>query len=161
MGNLGFWLEKLILPRFVQERNKKLALHRMSMSNLLKIFSWRWIHLKVHTSVYSVELSYFLFHDTICNFADLMFFHFARQNALLYGKLCAIVCLCSQNVAKFVKSVKIKVSMPYLEQMSCFHKPNKFLESNKCVEMKIELKFWVTLVGKKHKIGFMVITWFI
>lgn len=110
MGNLGFWLEKLILTRFVQERNKKLALHRMSMSNLLKIFCWRWIHLKVHTSVYSVEFSYFLFHDTICNFADLIFFHFARQNALvrkilrhcvpLFAK-CGKICEVSENKGQY------------------------------------------------------------
>ena len=47
--------------------------------------------------------------------------------------------------------------MPELDQISYFRKPNKFLELNKWVEMKIELNFLVvTLVGTKHKNGFLV-----
>ena len=44
-------LWKLILARIIQKRIKKLGLHWMSMSNLLKIYSWCWMHLIVYTSI--------------------------------------------------------------------------------------------------------------
>lgn len=45
---LSFYL--LVLAKIIQEWIKKLVLHWIPMSNLLKRLCWRWIHLIVHTS---------------------------------------------------------------------------------------------------------------
>ena len=39
MENLAFWLEKLMLARIIQKWIRKLALHWMSMSSLLKFIA--------------------------------------------------------------------------------------------------------------------------
>ena len=44
-GNFAFWLKIRMLARVIQEEIKKLALHWMLTSNLLRVYSWCWTHL--------------------------------------------------------------------------------------------------------------------
>ena len=76
METLAFWLEKLMLSRIIQKRIKKLALHWMPMSNLLKGYSWCWIHLIVHTGILFCQrilLAFFSFFGSrrYCKFSTL------------------------------------------------------------------------------------------